>query len=390
MSKPRVALLTNMIAPNRVALFRCLGIAFDLSILYGGREANRTSWKDDPRIENVRTHRVWGWQFSMPRMQRGKHFDRKFIHIQPGYLTDLLRQKPQAVISIEMGFRTLIALAYGSLFRKPVWVWWGGTLITERGIGVGKKLLRFVIARWAKNWMSYGKTSTEYLTTLGISPTRILEVQNSVDETQFGHEVQPALAIQPKPTLLHVGQMIARKGVAELLKAAAHVQGRGIEFSLVLVGDGPDTAELKQLAIAKRLKNVHFYAAQPPEVLPSFYRSADMLIFPTMEDVWGLVANEALLSGLPVLCSKYAGCAPELFERRAIFDPANEDEFAEALHRAVEGRLPGPVPSRLVSTQELAKRIADAVLSSIRTQSRPSSPAFDSPSVGGNLKTYQQ
>jgi glycosyltransferase involved in cell wall biosynthesis len=280
-----------------------------------------------------------------------------------------------------MGFRTLLALAYGTLFRKPVWVWWGGTLHTERDIPAWKKHLRSLLARWAKHWISYGKTSTEYLCTLGVPVARILEIQNNVDETWFLQPVLPALSISPKPVLLHVGQMIARKGVAELLNAAARVQAEGKEFSLVLLGDGADTEALRNRARALCLKNVHFYPAQRPEIIPSFYRSADALIFPTMEDVWGLVANEGVLSGLPVLCSKHAGCAPELFDSEAIFDPANEEEFANGLRKAIAGRLPRPDPSRLLRTEEVAKRIVEAIRSSIGKQAQSSTGTLGPESV---------
>ena len=98
--------------------------------------------------------------------------------------------------------------------------------------------------------------------------------------------------------------------------------------------------------------------------MPAFYRGADALIFPTMTDVWGLVANEAILSGLPVLCSQYAGCAPELFDPECIFDPADEKQFVDALRRAVTGELPRADKSRLRSSADVGDAIAKAVLAS--------------------------
>jgi glycosyltransferase involved in cell wall biosynthesis len=95
--------------------------------------------------------------------------------------------------------------------------------------------------------------------------------------------------------------------------------------------------------------------------MPSIYKSADVLIFPTLEDVWGLVANEAMLSGLPVLCSKYAGCAGELFEPQSIFDPLNPQEFAQKVGQAIEGQLPRPNVSRLESTSQLVANLVQAL-----------------------------
>jgi glycosyltransferase involved in cell wall biosynthesis len=83
-----------------------------------------------------------------------------------------------------------------------------------------------------------------------------------------------------------------------------------------------------------------------------------------MSDVWGLVANEAILCGVPVLCSRYAGCAPELFDPVSIFDPADEEQFLAALRRAVAGQLPRADRTRLWSSVEVGDAIANAVLAS--------------------------
>src|SRR5215472_15436943 len=104
----------------------------------------------------------------MNKHESGSVTEPWFLHIEPGYIPELVRERPDAVITDEMGFRTLVGLAYGTCFHKPVWVWWGGTCHTERRVGWFRKVLRAVIARWAKRWISYGQTSTEYLLTLGV------------------------------------------------------------------------------------------------------------------------------------------------------------------------------------------------------------------------------
>jgi glycosyltransferase involved in cell wall biosynthesis len=105
--------------------------------------------------------------------------------------------------------------------------------------------------------------------------------------------------------------------------------------------------------------------------MPGVYRSADVLVFPTLEDPWGLVANEAMISGLPVLCSKYAGCAPELFPSDSIFDPDNAEEFVHKLRAAVTGQLPKPDLSRLKSNAQVTSELVAALNSSMRKPSRP-------------------
>jgi len=96
------------------------------------------------------------------------------------------------------------------------------------------------------------------------------------------------------------------------------------------------------------------------------YRSGDVLVFPTIEDVWGLVANEAILSGIPVLCSQYAGCAEELIPPENIFNPRDQEQFKQKLRAAVGGRIARPDPSRLRTTPQLATKLIQALEASVR------------------------
>ena len=351
--KIKLAILLNMVAPYRLPLYSALADRFDLLVLHGGKEANRDSWNGlEEALPKAKVIRAWGWQIRYAKKLNGEVFDEKFIHITPGFLWHLLRFQPDAVISNEMGFRTLIALAYATLFRKPAWIWWGGTLHTERNTGRIRKALRTVITWWADHWVTYGQSSTEFLLALGVNRVRILQLQNGVDEARFQASVEPAWTIAPKPVVLHVGQFIERKGIALLIEAAANLQRQGCKFSLLLVGSGRDKLAIQQRAEARGLKNVYFQNAQPPDRMPAVYRSADLLVFPTLEDVWGLVANEAILSGVPVLCSKYAGCAPELFSSENTFSPDDLGEFTEKLRDGISGRLSPADPGRLKTTRQ--------------------------------------
>jgi glycosyltransferase involved in cell wall biosynthesis len=366
--KRRLAILVNMISPARIPLYSALGERFDLLLLHGGNESNRDTWHDvDRQLHQARVVKVWGWQIPLTRWVRGRAFDRRYLHLTPGSIWQLFRFRPDVIITNEMGLRTLIALTYATIARKPVWVWWGGTPHTERSIGTIKRIVRSLIAHWAKHWISYGKSSTEYLLTLGIDRGSVLQLQNSVDERRFLNTAEAAYKFEPRPVLLCVGQFTARKGIESLLRAAAQQQKRGQIFSLVFVGSGPERVTDEELSRGLGLKNVHFLPPREPARMPSIYKSADVLIFPTLEDVWGLVANEAILSGLPVLCSKYAGCANELFDPESIFNPQDPDEFSRKLGDAIALRLPRPDASRIRSTPELVSDILRALELSMGT-----------------------
>ncbi len=165
--RPRLALLTNVLSPYRVPVYERIAEVFDLTVVLSGREDNRPDW--DKRGDGTYPFnivRLKGRQFRYRQSQGGRFLDTGRVHINPGVVACLAKLRPDAVISVEMGFRSLSALVYGKLRRRPVWIWWGGTLHTESDISRSRKLLRKVFAKVAKRWISYGKTSTEYLQSL--------------------------------------------------------------------------------------------------------------------------------------------------------------------------------------------------------------------------------
>ncbi|MCL1467697.1 glycosyltransferase [Argonema galeatum] len=365
--KYKLALLVNTIAPYRLPIYQTLGSYFNLSIFHGGDEQNRSGWQNvESKLSNIKVKRSWGITLQWRQGKKGGTYDRRFTHITPGYLLDLWKFRPDAIVTNEMGFRSLAALIYGTIFGIPVWVWWGGTLHTEISRKLFKKALRRLFIPWVKHWISYGETSTEYLLSLGIPKNKILQIQNCVDEQLYLEPKAPKVQRETKPVFLYVGQMINRKGVDKLLEAAFKVQQEGHRFSLLLVGGGPEKTALEALAQKLNLQNVTFYPPQPPDVMPSIYCSADYLVFPTLEDVWGLVVNEALWSGVPVLSSIYAGCSKELLPSQNIFDPLNEDDFVATLKRALAGEVAYPDHSRLKTCAEVAEMIINDIKSVLK------------------------
>jgi len=347
-----------------VPLYQGIAESFDTTVLIAGEEGNRGCWQNGAAPEDITVRRSRGLSLAY-HQGRGQVYDHRFLHLPWGHLLDLIRLRPDAVVTSEMGFRTLMALAYGTLLGRPVWIGWGGTLHTERHIGPARRGLRWLITRWAKRWISYGTTSTEYLEAQGVPRERILQMQNCVDESLYLAPTPPALTLRPAPVLLYVGQMIVRKGVDPLLRAAAQLQQEGRDFSLLLVGEGPERAHFEALSKELGLRHVTFRPAVPPAAMPAIYRSADFLVFPTLEDVWGLVVNEALWCGVPVLASTYAGCARELLPAAQTFDPHDLTDFTRALRRALDGDVPPPDTSVLKRCAEVAALIRNDILETL-------------------------
>lgn len=358
---PKLCLLTNILSPYRAPVYRRIGEVFETILLLSGTEDNR-NWGDQSATTGLAVKHVWGFtRKRVIRDPKGLVSDLKYTHINPGYLLELLRNMPDAVISTEMGFRSLCALLYGMVFRKPVWVWWGGTLHTERNVAAHKRLLRRVFARIVPRWISYGKTSTAYLRSIGISDGNILEIQNCVDDSLFRCDGPVADLAVTGPKALFVGQLIDRKGIFHLLDSLGSLIRAGSPpCSLVIVGDGPERQAVLSRAHDLGIEILHIPKC-PNQDMPAIYRACDFLVFPTLEDVWGLVVNEAILCGLAVLSSVYAGCTAEIVPPSNRFDPLDTDSFTNALRRAIGGELAPPDSSCLLATGAVAMRIAEDV-----------------------------
>lgn len=365
--KKRLAVLVNVIAPYRVPIFGVLAETFDTLVLHGGSEPNRTWTVNLP--QNIKARRVFTLKIPL-RKKTGVDgiTDTSYLHLNLGLIWWLIRFRPQIILSNEMGLRTILAVLFGKMARVPVWVWWGGTLHSERNITKTRKLLRGILVKAINRWLSYGASTTEYLESIGVPRQNILQIQNCAPEEVFKFvPSKPADRFKgaPRPVILTVGQLLQRKGLDKLIEACGRLARRGVAFSLVLVGQGPELDRLQALAEENGIEHFQILPNQPQPVLNEIYRSANVFVFPTLEDVWGLVVNEAMWAGVPVLCSKYAGCAEELLPATQIFDPLSPESFNNALAMVVHNTVRPSDCSALLPWQEVGAMICRSLDSGV-------------------------
>jgi glycosyltransferase involved in cell wall biosynthesis len=132
-------------------------------------------------------------------------------------------------------------------------------------------------------------------------------------------------------TFLFCGQMIARKGLDRLVTAFATLPQN---TRLLLLGREAELpgmmADLPQ-AVRARIEYAGF---QPPEALPAFFARADVFVLPSRYDGWGVVVNQALGAGLPILASDQVGAGYDLVapgENGEIFRADDAADLAEKM-----------------------------------------------------------
>jgi glycosyltransferase involved in cell wall biosynthesis len=167
-----------------------------------------------------------------------------------------------------------------------------------------------------------GRSAREYLRSLKTREEVIFTAVNAVDNDLFvrasecarsnANHLRDELKL-PSRYFLFVGRLVREKGVFELLSAYARLEEPfREEVGLVFVGDGSCRQMLEQQAREIGSGTITFVGFAQREQLPTYYALAEMLILPTYTDTWGLVVNEAMACGLPIILSQAAGCAADL------------------------------------------------------------------------------
>ena len=205
------------------------------------------------------------------------------------------------------------------------------------GRGGFRRALRRRLLERADAVMVNGESGARYARSLGTPEQKIFVVYQAVDASAFA-DVRRSEA-GSKLRLLFVDSARPRKGkglvplLTQLADRAASHPERAIELRVAgsdLAGSGIALPELPENLDVRWLGNV------PYERMPELYADSDLLAFPTLSDEWGLVANEALSAGLPVLGSVYSQAVVELVEDGRTgwtFRPDDDDEFRAALER---------------------------------------------------------
>ncbi|WP_239618848.1 glycosyltransferase family 4 protein [Cohnella mopanensis] len=304
----KVLFITNIPSPYRVEFFNELGKTCQLTVWFEAESESNRHWKVEKGEMNFSYKFLKGLTLGVDK------------HVNWSIIKELrASQFDVYVLGCYSSPTEMAAIQWLRSRRIPFLLNSDGGFVTQESEWKHKIKKYFISS--ATGWLSSGRHCTEYLIHYGANPAFIYEYPfaslsySDAERAPMRPEKLEEFKRQERlksKVVVSVGQFIARKGFSELLEASAPLDDG--QTSLVIIGGGPLKDEYRKIIQELRLKNVVIKDYMDRAQLIDYYRVADLFVLPTHQDVWGLVINEAISFGLPIVTTTGAGAAYSLVD----------------------------------------------------------------------------
>jgi len=335
----RLVILTEIVAPYRIPLFNALARypSVDLHVIFlAETDPTLRQWQVYKKEINFPYQVLPSWR----KRVRGYN-----LLLNRGVRHALVAASPDTILCGGYNYiASWQALGWARHHRIPFLLWSESNLQDLRGGHAVVEFLKRSFLSKCTGFVVPGQSALEYLRAHEIKDDAIFVAPNAVDNNLFATAAASARQSEatsrkdlglPNRYFLFVGRLVEEKGVFDLLAAYArlNVQVRQ-EVGLVFVGDGVSRSQLEAQAASISPGMIKFAGFAEREQLGAYYSLADMLILPTHSDPWGLVVNEAMACGLPIVLSRVAGCAVDLVKEKwngLLISPRSVSSLATAM-----------------------------------------------------------
>ena len=326
----KVLFLTNIPSPYRVDFFNELGKKCELTVLYETRHAgdredkwfsNKAKYFNEVYLDGKQLGIDNAFSMKVIKYLKDRHYD--FI-VVGGYSTPT----------------GMLAICYMKLKKIPFILNCDVGLIKDDNF-LKSKIKKFFIGG-AKAYLSTANDADKYLVHYGakkekiyrypftsIHKTEVLERPVSYEEKK---KIRKQLGIQEEKVIVSVGQFIHRKGFDILLKSCKEISSN---TGIYIIGGNVVPCEYLEIIKKLKLEHVHFIDFLKKEELLKYCKAADIFVLPTREDIWGLVINEAMACGLPIITTNKCVAGLELIkdnENGFIIPVSNITELSDKIN----------------------------------------------------------
>jgi glycosyltransferase involved in cell wall biosynthesis len=322
----------NIVSPYRLPLFQELDEDYDIDVWFHRKSSEDREWEAELEKYDF-DHRVLNGKKTGP------------LTLNPGFSLRLLKENYDVYFINENPstfLQSFAILTVAKIKRRPVVVW-SETVETEKSRELPdsllkklpvklwrafKKTYRKILFKSSDRFVAFSQMAEEFMISRGVDEEKI-ETQIQVMPEKLLPEPENHCLNEKysgKKMILSLGYLEERKGVQDLIEAFNEIEDQ--DYRLVVAGTGPYEEELKKEASGDdRMEFVGYLSEQEKA---NYFDSADLFVLPTHHDPWGLVVNEALHYGTPVITTEAAG-AKELLEEKQIFEPEDTEALTQKL-----------------------------------------------------------
>ena len=344
--KKRVAILVGVPTPYREPFFERLARSadYDIQVLYCRDHQPGQQWRLGAPVYPARYLKNLAPERWHGRLLVGA--------INPSVWRELRAFRPDAVIIYGYNTATtLLAILWVIRHRIPMLMRTDSNVLADPGKApltlALKRLLLSWLTRRVSAFLSIGTMNSQYWQFYGATPEKIFLARYAVDNERFQIQadhyrvsrqtIRDENGWRQRYLLLYVGRLVGFKRVDVLIEALRRLSTKRSDIGLVIVGNGPERERLGRLA--QGMPYVYFAGFQDQSDLPKYYAVADVFVLPSKWEPWGLVVNEAMASGLPVIATRKVGSARDLIVEgeNGYLVPENDPvALASAIDRACE------------------------------------------------------
>ena len=303
--KPFVVYWNNIPAPYMVERFNALAdrSTFNFEAWFNDRIVSDRSWLVDES----------GWRFRHRFINSVSCSGKKF-HLP---LNLIKRNKPDLIVSLYAEPSYFLGWFIAKMREVKTGFWVEKTFDHLET----RKLWKDNLKRWLFKKVDFivtsGRDGQEYVRRYGVSYHKIFFAPHVIDYFYFKNESAFHRSVRSMKdnkndlreiTFLYVGRLLRQKGIEYLLDAFRELQKKiNLNVKLLIVGDGKDEKFFKNKCKIEFIKNVIFTGFLQKIELPKIYASADVFVFPSLGDTYGLVIDEAIACQLPVISTETVG-----------------------------------------------------------------------------------
>lgn len=292
------AIVTNIPSPYRVNVFNEIK-NFNFTVIYCAKNESNRNWD----LQNLNHNHVF-LEENSNKLSDGFNY----IHNNPDVLNVLKKINPKVVLTTGFNPTHLYSFIW-AVFNSASHVCMSdGSKYSEGLLSWRHKMVRKIIFSRSKSFIAASHSGIENYIDYGIDRSKIFQSHLCANNNIFNNSNSQTSRIYD---VMFSGQFHERKLPFLFVEICRRLKARRGYFRALLIGDGPLRSEILD-SLKDSGIDFHYAGFVQQNELPKYYGSAKLLIFTTRMDPWGVVANEAMASGTPVVTTPYAGVAGEL------------------------------------------------------------------------------